>query len=145
MVQLIQWTESFAVGHQGLDAEHRRIVQIINDVCTAVHTSDGRLHELLKSLRPVTIEHLRNENAILWELRQGTYPALQGRSPSSTLVKAMAAAAFDEHVAEHGNLVGQFDKIRALPPAMLCETLQAWFVDHAIKYDAHLKAIFQAM
>jgi CheY-like chemotaxis protein/hemerythrin len=144
LVWALQWTEDFAVGHQLLDTEHRCMVELINDVFAAAHAKSDRQPELLDLLGAVTTEHIRHENAILWELRQGTCAELPGRASSPILVKAKAAAAFDEHMAEHEKLIGQFYKVRSLPTDELCETLQRWFLDHATRHDAHLRAIFQA-
>ena len=36
MVQRLPWSENFAVGHKVLDAEHRRLVDLINEVADAV-------------------------------------------------------------------------------------------------------------
>jgi hypothetical protein len=47
-------------------------------------------------------------------------------------------------MAEHATLMASFDTIASAPVETVCETLRAWFLDHAIKHDAPLKAIFQA-
>jgi len=151
MISSLPWSENFNVGHLGLDEEHRGLVELINDVIAAVHDKTNLeklpdlLPTLLKALREATVEHLRNEDAILWELRQGKYARLKGNPRTPQFVKAMAGAAFDEHMAEHEKLLSQFDDVSKLPHDKLCETLKSWFLDHAIKHDAHLKAIFQAL
>ena len=147
MGESLPWRESFAVGHPGLDDEHHRMVGLINDIAAAV---DAKLDAeafstLLSRLEQVTAEHFRNENTILWELRSGSYAPLRDHQRTPPFVKAMAEAAFDEHMTEHEAMLRQMDAVRTLPRAALCETLKTWFVDHAIKHDAHLKAIFQAM
>jgi len=147
MGQPLPWRDVFMVGHPGLDSEHQRMVALINEVIAAVEAgeSEERRRGLMKALREVTLEHVRHENAILWELRSGAYAALQGRPRTQKFLKAMAEAAFDEHMAEHASMVSQVDHVRGLPLDQLCQTLKTWFLDHAIKHDAHLKAIFQAM
>ncbi len=147
MGQSFPWRESFATGHPGLDDEHRRMVALINDIAPAVDAgaeADG-FSDLLEQLREVTMEHFRNENTILWELRSGTYAGLRDRPRTPPFVKAMAEAAFDEHMAEHQSMLKQMEELRALPRHALSETLKTWFVDHAIKHDSQLKAIFQAI
>lgn len=142
----LPWSESFAVGHEGLDAEHRRLVNLINEVADASQSNASPEHiaGLLRVLRAVAVEHLRQENAILWELQSGNYEPLKGRVDTPHFLKAMAQAAFDEHMAAHATLMASFDTIAGAPIETICETIKAWFLDHAIKYDAHLKAIFQA-
>ena len=147
MGQTLPWRESFAVGHPGLDDEHRRMVALINDIAAAAEDDWGAdaFSELLERLRKVTEEHFRNEDVILWELRSGTYAGLRDRVRTPPFIKAMAEAAFDEHMAEHASMLGQMDAVRTLPRDALCETLKTWFVEHAIRHDSQLKAIFQAM
>ncbi len=147
MGQAFPWRESFAVGHPLLDDEHQRMVALINDIAAAVDAdaSADKFSELVNRLGAVTREHFRNENTILWELRSGTYAGLRDSPRTPPFVKAMAEAAFDEHMAEHEAMLRQMDALRALPRDVLCETVKTWFVDHAIKHDSHLKAIFQAM
>jgi hemerythrin len=143
----LQWSEEFAVGHAGLDAQHRRLVEIVNDIEAAVHSKKKpeRLADLLKVLRKATDEHIKQENALLWEIKSGTYGPLKDRPRTPHFLRAMAEAAFDEHTAEHATLLVHFDAICSAPVDELCEALRAWLVVHAIKCDSRLKAIFQAM
>lgn len=141
----LPWRESFAVGHPVLDAEHQRMVVLINDVISAIGGTPERIPDLLTRLRAATREHVQNENAILWELRSGTYTSLQGQPRSPPFLKAMAEAAFEEHMAEHDMWLGRIDNTHDLPHDTLSETLKSWFLEHAIKHDSKLKAIFQAM
>ena len=147
MGNLFPWRESFSVGHPGLDDEHQRMVALIDDIATAFESDQSAeaFADLLRRLRGVTVEHFRHENAILWELRSGTYTGLSESPRTPPFVKAMAEAAFDEHMAEHDSMLRQMDALETLPREALCETLKTWFVNHAIKHDSHLKAIFQAM
>lgn len=122
------------------------MVVLINDVISAVGKTPERIPDLLTRLRAATREHVQNENAILWELRSGTHTALQGRPRTAPVLKAMAEAAFEEeHMAEHNLWLGRIDNTHGLPLDTLSETLKSWFLDHAIKHDSKLKAIFQAM
>jgi len=141
------WSDNFAVGHAGLDAQHRRLVELINDVDAAIHSKNNpaQLADLLKALRDAAKEHIRQEDALLWEIRSGTYESAQDRSRTPHFLKVMAEAAFDMHMADHATLVARFDAIVGAPADVLCDTLKAWFLDHAIKHDSHLKAIFQAI
>ena len=143
----MHWSDNFAVGHPLLDAQHRRLVELINDIGAAFRlaTLPDRLAALIELLHLSAREHFRQEDAIMWEIKMGTYEPMKGRSRPSRLVEAMAEAAFDEHIAEHAAMLTRFDAIVAAPADTLCEALKAWFVDHVIKQDSHLKAIFQAM
>jgi hemerythrin len=143
----LQWSENFTVGHAVIDPQHRRLVGLINDIETATHAKESpeRRAELLKTFRAAAGEHMRQEDVILWEIRSGNYAPLQGKAGTPHFLKAMAEAAFDEHMAEHGTLLAQLDAISSVPDAALCEAIKSWFILHAIKHDSRLKAIFQAM
>jgi len=142
----LTWSESYAVGHKVLDAEHRHLVELINDVSDAVQSkaSPEQIASLLRVLRDVAVEHIRQENSVLWELKSGNYEPLKARPQTPHFLRAMADAAFDEHMAEHATLMESFDAIGSAPITTLCEALRVWFLDHAVKHDARLKAIFQA-
>jgi len=143
----LQWSEEFAIGHAGLDAQHRRLVEIINDIEAAIRSKKNpeRLANLLKVLRQATDEHIQQEDALLWEIKSGTYGPLKDRSRTPQFLRAMAEAAFDEHRAEQPTLLVHFEAICSAPVDELCEALRAWLVVHIIKRDSRLKAIFQAM
>jgi hemerythrin len=147
MHRALPWSESFAVGHHGLDTEHRRMVDAINDIIAAVHSRQDleRLPDLLRVLRDVTVEHFHHENTLLRDIKSGAYKPLQGLPRTQNFLKAMAEAAFDDHIADHETMLARFDTICSHAIETLCEALKAWLVDHVIKHDSHLKAIFQAM
>ncbi len=141
----IHWSEIFSVGHELIDQQHRILIQHINDIAAAVPHNGTRTAPILKSLRRAVREHFHTENAILWEIRTGTHEGLRRSPKARALVATMAGSVFDDHVAEHGRLLDHFDEIIRAPLETIVEKLVAWFVDHAVKQDAHLKTIFQAM
>ena len=144
--ELLPWSENFAVGHVEFDAQHRGLVKLINEIADAAlaEKHPGQIATLLKTIREAAEEHLRQENALLWEIRCGAYAPLRGHAGTSQVLKLMAAAAFDKHMTEHAALLDRLDAARNAPVDRLCETLRDWFVDHAIKHNSYLKAIFQA-
>ena len=85
------------------------------------------------------------ENSILWELRSGTYEGLKHAPAAKRTIAGLASTVFDDHIAEHASLLEQFEEIARSPLELLGEHLRSWFVDHAIRPDAHLKTIFQAI
>jgi hemerythrin len=142
----LPWSENFAIGHEMIDGQHRLLVGLINEIAGAVHAKDhGRLAHLLKMLRLAAEDHVRQENSLLWEIRTGAHEGALRASKSLGVIRAMAETAFDQHIAEHGELLARFDEIARAPVAAIVEMLKAWFVDHAIKHDSQLKAIFQAL
>jgi hemerythrin len=140
------WT-SFCVGHTDLDVEHRQLVEAINDIEAAVRGREDPQHvaELLTALRLAAVRHIERENALLWQIGAGTYEPLRGRAQTPHFLRAMAGAALDKHIAEHDTFLDRLDDVISGSPDTVGEALKTWFLDHAIKQDSHLKAIFQAM
>ena len=144
MTDLLSWSEDLAIGHPGLDADHRRMVDIINDVITVVG-SKRRPTALLAFLQETTVKHIEIENRILWHLQAGTGELLQRHPRMRKAVKMMARSQINDHMAEHRGFLVRLDAIIGNGADTLCEELKGWFQDHAHGYDAGLKPIFQAM
>jgi hemerythrin len=141
----LQWIDGYAVGHEGLDREHRRLVDIINEIHVAELAGNSeQVGGLLETLREVTAEHLGHENAVMHEVESRAAQATGGRQ---AFLEAMSAAVIDEHIGEHARSLQQIDTIihGFHAGAQIGDALRGWFVEHAVKYDAHLKAVFQAM
>jgi hypothetical protein len=61
---------------------------------------------------------------------------------------AITEAALNDHCAEHASALIQLERMLqahfvACDAAELASELRAWFLDHAVNHDAHLKDIFQ--
>jgi hemerythrin len=140
------WTDSFAIGHIGLDAEHRHLVKLINEIAAVVvaKRDPKELADRIDALRRVAGDHMRHENVILWEIRSGTYNPWKNRIQTAPFLKAMAEAAFGEHMREHEDLEAGFNVIVAGPAERLGEDLKRWFLDHVVGYESHLRSLFQA-
>jgi hemerythrin len=145
----LRWIDGYAVGHESLDGEHGRLVDLINEIHAAELAGDARqVACLLDTFRKATAEHLGRENAVMREVERQAAQAAGGRQ---AFLEAMSAAVIDEHIVEHTRSLQQLDAIiRAFHSAADAgmrpgDALKDWFVDHAVKHDAHLKAVFQAM
>jgi hemerythrin len=147
MPRSLVWNENFAIGQAAIDAQHRRLADLINGIDAAVHAGAGldQLPVLLMALRAATDEHIQREDALLWEIRSGVYAPLQGRPRTQHFIKALAATAFDQHMAEHATLLPRLDEIVVGTLDTICDALKAWFVDHAIRHDSYLRVILQAI
>ena len=143
----LPWKESYAVGHEGLDEEHRRLVAAINDICAACEAGQppAVIDPLFKNLERETERHLTHEDAVMHEIAANAERSAQGD------IKAMTRRGIGEHIAEHERVLGKLRAIMDTARAStdcgatdICAELKEWFLEHAFKYDAHLKAIFQA-
>jgi hemerythrin-like metal-binding protein len=138
-VMLLKWQEMFSVGHRQLDAEHRRLLDIIN----AIHAAEtaGALIQttrLLNDFHVNAMEHFRHENALICEIIAGAYPGREG---------CMSEAIANEHRAEHARALIALEslvRLHALGREKdLALHLMNWFVGHATDQDAQLRTYFQ--
>ena len=147
MAGRLSWRETYALGHRELDADHRSLVQAINEICAACQAKrePDLLRRLLNDLERSAKEHFEREDRVLREIMA---------RPSGRLAPAqeIGAAVLMKHGEEHQRSLARLQIIvRATQPSkrsagnVLCEDLAAWFLEHAVKHDAHLKAVFQAM
>jgi hemerythrin-like metal-binding protein len=148
MIAPLRLSDTFAVGHKDLDAEHRLMVELINSVCVA-HGAEREpkgLSVLLRRLEDVTEQHFRHEEIVL----QGIRTEQDKRRP---WLAHVLDAAINDHSVEHTRML---DDLRAITNKMLtprpqstwaayCEELKAWFVDHAIEYESQIKTVLQSV
>jgi hemerythrin len=145
------WSDLFAVGHDRLDREHRHLVELIAGFCAAVHAREdlAQLADRIEVIKNATRAHLRTENAVLRELKDKARRSGAGRNEAPRHLSAVTDAAIEDHIAEHRSFMKGIakiaDRVDALTHAdgpALCADVKAWFLDHAVKHDAHLKTIF---
>ena len=136
---LLEWKKTFAIGHWALDAEHKRLVDIINCVhdAEAAGGPPSNVHDLLKALHLATVEHFRHENSVIRDM-VASYPQVgHGMLGESTV---------NEHCAEHAHSLIELENMLHLIAADrkkgLANELRDWFVDHATKHDSQLKTLF---
>lgn len=144
------WQEAYAVGHLGLDLEHRRLVELINDISNLRAEADGsqRLSDLSNAFYLASVEHFRHENSVMRDLIVGAY--LMPGAGAGVRHMAISEAAINDHCAEHAQALIQLEStLQAFfagrdrdGPILAC-ALRSWFLDHVINHDAHLKEVFQ--
>jgi len=143
---ILPWNDTFKVGHPGLDREHYLIVDLINTLGASDEGDRGAQSADIHGIRDAISNHLDHEDRVLRLI------AAQTSSERSALafVGAMSQALISEHIAQHARSRGQLDALfgAAGKPATAAEKalkLTEWFVTHAVKYDAHLKTLFQTI
>lgn len=126
----LPWSDSFGIGIEVLDADHRAMVSLINEICE--HWQAKRrasAMEGLDSLATLAAEHFEREEAVL--------RALSGY------------ASLSAHAGEHRNRLKQLTTLRQhfndmADPAIgatLCDQLIDWFVRQSIGHDAEVRAL----
>ena len=130
MSQLITWNSRYSVGIARIDAQHQRLVELINELHAAMLAGAGRqvVGKILDGLVEYTLSHFAAEEA---------------------LMKRVAYPGYEQHKAEHLKLIEQVKllkkKAQAGNAALTLEVaafLNRWLVDHISnmdkKYSAHL-------
>ena len=139
---LFQWQEKFIVGHKGLDVEHERLFRIINQIYEAEtgNRSSQQLVSLLNTLYLTAMAHFRHENSLMRDIIAGAYLPRTGCAKISEAI-------VNDHCAEHANALIELETMlhsfASSDGASLSIVLKDWFIDHALKHDAHLRAFFQ--
>lgn len=129
----LPWIDSFSVGIEALDADHRALVQLINEVCSHVRAGCREAAaETLRSLYALAAEHFKREEAVLSELSGCRH--------------------LTEHAGEHRNRLKQLATLRqryentmdSAPVEWICDDLIHWFVHQSIGHDAEIKSFQDA-
>jgi hemerythrin len=145
----LSWQETYAVGHLGLDLEHKRLVALINDISRVGAGAHGLqyLSDLSNAFYFSSVEHFRHENSVMRDLIVGAYLLPAGGARRM----AISETVINDHCAEHAQALLKLESTlhaffsnQDRQGLMLARELRAWFLDHAINHDAHLKAVFQA-
>lgn len=125
----LPWSDSFNVGVDVLDTDHRALVAQINTVCAAWHIGlRAEALQALASLCTLAGAHFGREEAVLRDLTG--YLALEA------------------HTGEHRSRMTQLTALRqrfheaADGDMQLCTDLIDWFVRQSIGHDAAIKAYF---
>lgn len=147
MAQTFEWSDSYSVAHAALDAEHREIMLAIARIAEA---GDDHVHlrPLLCELKQKTAAHFAHESAILREIVASTSSARR----SQRFLAALSQALIEEHLVEHDLAMATLESMirrtlleESSQSSFLAETLKEWFVNHAVKNDAHLRTLFQTI
>lgn len=152
MDDALTWSEAFAIGHEALDADHRALIKIFNEICAAVRAGQTLpdLRSLLTALGLAIDGHFARESAILREMTVVAKRAEEDSPRNRSYLKAMSDTALRKHDTDHGAERAKFSSIVLAPRlgidaagSQLCRDLKDWLLDHTMKYDAPLKAIFR--
>jgi hemerythrin len=141
----LAWSSEYAVGHTELDAEHRRLVLTINEICSVAHAecAPNRLRPLLEALTIAAVEHFKHENMLMREL---SYRVAHLQEDSRAIHAMMSTSAVNEHCAEHARALLELESIihayhfgADSDGEKLGKMLIDWFTEHALKHDADLR------
>jgi hemerythrin-like metal-binding protein len=129
----LTWSKRMSVGNETLDSEHRKILDLVNEVDRAIRVKDGaRFAETLKRLENATRMHFGNEariaQAINYSFDQHHLEHQYILKEMRLVEKELAACqgSWSESIAEH-----------------YFQFLSTWAVDHIEQDDMKMKALLQ--
>jgi hemerythrin len=127
----IVWNASLETGHRQIDLQHQELVELINELTTALE--DGREAEALDDILP------RLGGYVLFHF--GTEEMLMSGLPAGNTHAAT-------HFQAHRNFTARVDALRAsaaagekLEAGPLAEFLQNWLFNHIMVTDRELVAL----
>jgi len=131
-MSLFQWSESYSVGHQEIDVQHKRLFQLAEELHSAMAAGKGKqvLSQTLNSLISYTKGHFASEEGLMKRYNYPDYPA---------------------HKAEHEKLTSQvlafqtdFNAGRAVMTIDLMHFLKTWLANHIGKIDQKVASYIKA-
>jgi hemerythrin len=126
---VLPWSDSFSVGIESLDADHRALVGLINDICALARSGEReRTAQTLTSLCALAASHFEREEVMLKKLSG---------------YRHLAA-----HAGEHRNRLKQLSALQEryegtnedAQVGLFCEDLVHWFVRQSIGHDAEIRS-----
>lgn len=128
--RFVSWDDSYSVGIESIDGDHKKLLELINKLQTAIyyHTGESYEREAFKELVDYTRYHFEREENLL---REHAYPD------------------YDSHKEQHEDMIGKvesfrqaYEKDREKTIDDLTQFLKTWLIDHINgtdqKYVTHL-------
>ncbi len=127
----VRWKDSYSVDIPSIDDDHKRLINLINQLQSAIHYYQSKEFEekALKELIDYTKFHFDREEKLMQE---HNYPG------------------YEEHVKQHGSMVNKVNDIVANysqdSEETICETvkfLRDWLINHIQKTDQQYVEFFK--
>jgi hemerythrin len=128
----IQWDKSFSVGSPVLDADHRKLIDILNQIYDAwqQNSSTVELGRLFDELLDYTDGHFTREEA---KLSSRNYGDLDRHHAAHERLRELVMAFRSRHLAGQ-----QADKLTE----EMAKFLKSWLVDHILEEDMKYRSLF---
>jgi len=134
-IDIFPWYDNFATGIERIDEQHRRLVEILNDLAShiAFAADDLSLDALLASLVDYTLYHFATEEAVWGEYLAGDPAEAAHRQEHQAFVARVLQAK-----AEYGDR-GVEELVQDL-----LSLLTLWLASHILEKDRHLAKVVLA-
>lgn len=122
----IHWNDKLSVGNDLIDADHKRLIELINKYEEAVSKKNiNILDHAFQGLEDYTNEHFEREEGIMEAVH---YP---GRRIHADAHRDLIQQVQDKHA--------QIRQHKNIDIKELSEFLRSWLVDHVLKEDMKIK------
>lgn len=124
MTPLIDWKDSFALGIAEVDAEHRELVALINELHAALgrRAGDDEIKRFLANVHEHIADHFATEERIMQQSGYGEFE--QHRADHTRLLDEIRA------------MIANYAEAYALAPDLLGIAIEDWFMVHFRTFDA---------
>ena len=127
------WDETFSVGVELLDEQHKKLIKMLNTMIEAPGTDVGSeiVSTVLTQMQEYTAEHFSLEEEYM--IKYGYVNYDQHKAEHKQYLKRMAMLC-----------VETMQQKKAVPTEIL-EFLNSWWVKHILKTDMQYKTLFNSM
>jgi hemerythrin len=127
----IEWRDSYSVGIEELDAQHRKLLELINEISKAddAGTSKSSCFAILNSMIRYAEEHFTTEERYL---ESNAYPKCLEQK-----------RAHEKFVQETFDKARQLEEEGMLTIGGITMYLEDWYKDHILGFDQDYKAFFE--
>jgi hemerythrin-like metal-binding protein len=122
----MEWHSALEVGHERIDADHRTLVETLNQLQAAMDQGQDQAEilKVLNFLRDYTVTHFRAEETLMIRHQ---YPG----APTHFAVHAKL-------VLQVGDLISDYRSGKTMLTADILAFLEAWLLDHILGLDKEL-------
>jgi hemerythrin-like metal-binding protein len=124
----IVWRDEFSVGHEVIDAQHKKLVAMINRLISSsrVTTGSETISEILAEMTDYVQVHFETEEKLMARVN---YPRIEEHKAQHRAFQMKTAALI------------RSASLKAEPvPVVLLNYLRNWLTQHILKTDMELKA-----
>lgn len=125
-MRFFEWDDRYRLGIEPVDGQHRRLVEMVDELFAAMHAGEGRaaLERILNALLEYTVSHFDAEER--WMARNG-YPELDEHRRIHRRMR--------EHVV---GLKERYDAGKLTSPVQIGNFLRNWLNRHILGTDRKL-------
>ena len=125
-MRVVSWNEEMSVGVERIDSQHKKLLEVINDLHEALGSGGGALvtDALFQELSEYISEHFSNEECLM---REHLYPELESHRRAHEGFTARVVELKDKAAAGSGNVSGE-----------ALSFLWEWLIQHDVLIDKKL-------